>query len=1144
MANNLFDFDFSLNSGAAQKEFSSLAEKISTQVKKMANIPLGINTKDAEKELENLGMKIKSTFQKVDGINLPTNEIKKYASEFDKLQNTAKIAMREQKAALAQMASVGKEGTAEFNALKSALLENVQSANKFENELKKIDAEIEKIDGQNIDVDFDKDNKASKFKENLGSMGKMAGFAALAGGAALAVVGIKKAIDSGVEFQKTLADFSAITGVQGKALDGFGESAKKMSLQFGGSAVDQLTTYKGILSRLGPDIAKSPEALERMGVAVNTLALASGMDATQSMEAMTTAALQFGVDLSNPIQASKEMTDMINVMAAGAKEGAAEIPQISEALAVSGAVARASGVSFLELNAGIQVMAEGGKYGAEAGTALRNVMVGMQEVSKEGSASLSKLGINSKDLATALQTGGLGGALKVINDKFGESSDQIAKNQVLIDLFGKENIAAGATLVAGADKLETFKGKLQGTQTAFEQAKTNSQTFAHQISLMKANLEDVGLKLFDSLKPALDSVFKLFQDPKLMKGITSLVSNIATGIAPVVEILGTTLAPLLVTIGELIGEVFSALVPPIVALIKPIMELADVLLTALMPVFKSLLPVFGLLVQSVADLLTALMPVIKMAIPLLISSLNSGVVVIKLVSYGIIGIADGLTWLITAITDSIKWIGDLFNSLGKLLGLNPAKKQNEHNESLKAGGVVSKEFNKAMGTTVQQQQLFGVETNKSADATKTLTNNVNENTTNLNANTGATKANTEAKKTLLEQLTELTNKVGAASAIDSKIFADYVIEFNQSAKQKNELKKVTDEAERLAGVLSREIQPIIENFMGKEPLVIPLEHLELTDTGVNYKPITDNIKLNFQESLMASLDEVGNFLQPIPFDIVDVKAIDDQIKELKDSYNAGETDYETYVNKLNDLDKQRQDAVISTSDIIANSLMTVSNAMSEMAVTSLQKFKETGEGLNDFLGQAGIAMGTMMGAALTSSGDQQKQILVQALTFAEKLLSIYAVEIIAMFTTMIPIPYVGTAAGVAAVTGLYTLLEVAKAKIGADQGVVDFNPATYKTAPTSRDVYPIMIRKHETVLTPEETELWKTVKLGINSDGGTYNGFKSLENKQDNGALINEIRHLKNKIENLDSQIKVTSNHKILVEDNRKVSVTNKPIYG
>ena len=110
-----------------------------------------------------------------------------------------------------------------------------------------------------------------------------------------------------IAFDKQLADMSAITGVTGADLDAFGEKARDLALKFGGEASDQIESFKGVLSRLGPDIAKSPEALNKMGEAINTLSKASGMGAAESMDALTTSLLQFGVDLSDPMNAAKEM---------------------------------------------------------------------------------------------------------------------------------------------------------------------------------------------------------------------------------------------------------------------------------------------------------------------------------------------------------------------------------------------------------------------------------------------------------------------------------------------------------------------------------------------------------------------------------------------------------------------------------------------------------------------------------------------------------------------------------------------------------------------------------------------------------------------------------------------------------------------
>lgn len=1180
MAGSSFEFDMGFNFSEAINKVKSFAKDSENALEKLLNPKMNLDSSNAKKALDDLTKDLKNTQTIINGINVPTNDIKKMANEFNKVQKSASQSINEQKQALAQMVISGQKGSKEFADLEKQLKDNVRASKQFEKSLNEIEKELTQLDGKEVDVKFDK--AGDNFKSNMGNLGKTAGLAAMAGGAALAAVGIKKVIDIGFEYQKSLADFSAITGVQGKALDGFGESAKKLAGEFGGSALEQITTFKGILSRLGPDIAKSPEALEQMTKAVNTLSLASGMDAAQSMDAMTTAALQFGVDLTNPKKAADEMTKMINVMAAGAKEGAAEIPQISEALAVSGAVARASGVSFLELNAGIQVMAQGGKYGAEAGSALRNVLIGMQEVSKEGSASLSKLGINSKDLAVALQTGGLGGALKVINDKFGESSDQIAKNQVLIDLFGKENIAAGATLVAGANDLETFKKKMDGTNVAFEQAKTNSATFAQSIELMKANLEDLGLGLFDSIKeplmkvfeslskdimPALKPIFDVIAQilPPIMDMVSGIIKAIVPAVAPILNIIKDVvvqLSPIIEAISKFIADLLVALSP----LIKVIVDLALILVDVL---FKALEPFMPVIIELVKALVTGLVPILQILNPLLlivgdiigvILNVFGGLITAVFKIYSAIGkwiaqllgfdkigafFSNIMSGINKAIESVIKWIQEVVKGFGKFLdAINIlGGKHDEHTEKITKNS-------KSIKDNKEQHE------NKNTVVTK-ATAITNTDTKALDTNTGATKKNAEAKKSLLEQLTELTAKVGATKAIESKIFSDYVIEFNQSAKQKDELSNVTKEAERLAGVLSREIQPLIESQFSKEPLVIPLEHLELTSTGVNYKPTTDNIKLNFQESLMNSfmysLDGIGDFLQPIPFDIVDVKAIDKQISDLKDSYNKGETDYETYTEKLKELDKQRAEATITANDMIANSLMMVSNAMQEQLLATKVNFEEGGAAVTDFLVQTGAAFGTMLGSALTSSGDQQKQILVQALGFVEKLVALYAVDIIALFTGILPPPY-GTIAGLAAVATIYTGLEVAKAKIGADQGVIDID-SNYSKPATSRDTIPIWVRNGESVLTPEETLKYKEYKTNvlkisaINNNGDYHNFAKVDYNAKNDFATLNELSQLRKEVISLrgalqNQRTEVYDKREVIISDNRKVIVKNLPIYG
>src|SRR3990167_8942280 len=376
----------------------------------------------------------------------------------------------------------------------------------IELDIKKAELNLKKFEGDlkelNKPIHIPAPNTAG-FESGLG---KLKGLIGATIGFAVITKGFAEIVEAGSKFQSSMADFSALTGVSGKALDGFGESAKKLALQFGTGVVENIESFKGILSRLGPDIAKSPEALDKMAVAVNTLSQASGLTATDSMGALTTAMLQYSVDLTDPIAASKEMERMMNVMAAAAKEGEAEIPSIAQALEVSGAMAKTAGVSFEELNAGIKVLATRGKVGAEAGTALRNVML-----------KLSEGRFMPKDVLDGLKSAGVD--IAALSDKTLplkarlEALAPVMKDDALIGkLFGAENVVAGKALLENTVALGNFTTKLTGTNTAYEQAAVKGQTFEVAMNKLKAMLEVELIGVFNKLAPIISGFAKGLSD--------------------------------------------------------------------------------------------------------------------------------------------------------------------------------------------------------------------------------------------------------------------------------------------------------------------------------------------------------------------------------------------------------------------------------------------------------------------------------------------------------------------------------------------------------------------------------------------------------------------------------------------------------
>ena len=292
-----------------------------------------------------------------------------------------------------------------------------------------------------------------------------------------------------ISYESGLAEVSAITGVTGAALDDLGEKARKSAKDFGGEATDSLNTYKTLLSRLGPDIAKSPEALEKMERNVRTLSKTMGNDAAGSVDALTTAMLQYGVDLSDPTAAQEEMTRMMNIMAAGAKEGAAEVPSIAAALKVAGVQAKQSNVSFEETNAVLQALAAGGKEGSEAGVALRNVlgkMAGVDVLPKEAVEKLSRLGVNMNVVSnTSLP---LTTRLRELKKAQGDAT-------IMAQMFGTENAAAASIMLNSVDAQDELRSKIVNTNTAQEQAAVMMDTTAEKQSRLNAWYNDAKIAI-------------------------------------------------------------------------------------------------------------------------------------------------------------------------------------------------------------------------------------------------------------------------------------------------------------------------------------------------------------------------------------------------------------------------------------------------------------------------------------------------------------------------------------------------------------------------------------------------------------------------------------------------------------------------
>ncbi|MEG1574388.1 MAG: phage tail tape measure protein [Bacteroidales bacterium] len=303
--------------------------------------------------------------------------------------------------------------------------------------------------------------------------------------------GINSTIQPGIALNASLQDLSAITGVTGNGLKEIEGYARQTAKTFGVDAAQAVDSYKLVLSQLSPEIAKAPAALQAMGKHIATLSKTMGGDTAAATEVLTTAMNQFQISTTDPIKAADTMAEMMNVMAAAAKEGAAELPQIKQALEQAGMAAKGAGVSFEEANAAIQVLDKAGKKGAEGGVALRNVM-----------NILSRGRFLPKDVQDELQAAGVD--INSLTDKSKKLSDRLRPLQTVLGdsallskLFGMENTNAAMALISGIDEVDRYTEAITGSNTAVEQAATVMESYAERQARVKARFDDLKISIFN-----------------------------------------------------------------------------------------------------------------------------------------------------------------------------------------------------------------------------------------------------------------------------------------------------------------------------------------------------------------------------------------------------------------------------------------------------------------------------------------------------------------------------------------------------------------------------------------------------------------------------------------------------------------------
>jgi TP901 family phage tail tape measure protein len=287
---------------------------------------------------------------------------------------------------------------------------------------------------------------------------------AFAGAAALGRV-LSNSIKKMAEFEEVASNLSAITGAVGDDLDFLKKKAIELGAATTKSAVETLEGMK-LIASAKPELLSDAAALALVTEEAIALSEASGLALPEAARNLTSALNQFDL-------AASESSRVINVLAAGSKFAAAEIPELATSLNEFGGVAKSLNITLEESAAAVETLSAKNLKGARAGFMMRNVLL--------------KLGASTnRNINPAIV--GLGTAL----ENLGGIQDDVT---ALTKMFGRQNVLAAQTLIKNRDRFNELTEAMTGTNVAYEQAAINTNNLKGDVDRLSSAWEGFILNL-------------------------------------------------------------------------------------------------------------------------------------------------------------------------------------------------------------------------------------------------------------------------------------------------------------------------------------------------------------------------------------------------------------------------------------------------------------------------------------------------------------------------------------------------------------------------------------------------------------------------------------------------------------------------
>ena len=453
-------------------------------IDQVATVEVRVNGEEAKQELKNLetiasGLKkeLADAYQAGD-----TSKIKQVTSELRKTEAQIKTLKKDTTALTEVMNNLDKATPKELRATLTAINRQLNSGHikrgsaewkYYQQQAKLVTAELQKIKTEVQETE----GWLTSFNNGLSKWGGLlATGAATITGMSMALNTLRKNRDSKESSQ---AELKALTGLDDSSIQWLTEQAERLSTAMDESGLrirqssDEILQAYMLIGSKKPELLKDKEALNAVTIEAMRLAAAAKIDLKDAVTATTVSLNMYG-------ESADQAARYVNVLAAGSKEGAADVSAQAAAIKNAGVAAAGAGVSIEGLQGTIQMLAEKGLEAEPAGTALRKFFLVLQTGPDETNPKV-----------VGLQT-----ALENLNKK------SLTAAQIQ-SMFGEEAFSAATILIDNADKVQQYTEAVTDTNIAMEQAAINSNTNEAKMAQYRNRIKEAGIELAERLNPSL-----------------------------------------------------------------------------------------------------------------------------------------------------------------------------------------------------------------------------------------------------------------------------------------------------------------------------------------------------------------------------------------------------------------------------------------------------------------------------------------------------------------------------------------------------------------------------------------------------------------------------------------------------------------